>query len=102
VLCCTQVINAEGEGGLGVSARPWRRSGNLSALKVEVWSAIRAASLVIGDAGTEPELKLKAASTITTAGAVYLRILEGSEMQERIDALERLVHRRNGHGKPAL
>jgi hypothetical protein len=84
-----------------MSARPRRRSGNLSALKVEVWSAIRAASVMLGDPGAAADLKLKAASTLTTAGAVYLRILEGSEMQERIDTLERLVHRRNGHGKSA-
>jgi hypothetical protein len=89
----------KGEGGLGMSARPRRRSGNVSALKLEVWSAIRAASAIIGDPGAEADLKLKAASTLATAGAVYLRILEGSEMQERIDALEQLVHRRNGHGK---
>jgi hypothetical protein len=91
----------KGEGGLGMSARPRRRAGNLSALKLEVWSAIRAASVVIGDPGAEADLKLKAASTLATAGAVYLRILEGSEMQQRIDALERLVHRRNGHRKSA-
>jgi hypothetical protein len=89
----------KGRGGIGMSARPRRRSGNLSALKVEIWSAIRAASVIIADPTAEPDLKLKAASSIATAGAVYLRILEGSELQERIDALEQLVHRRNGHGK---
>jgi hypothetical protein len=84
-----------------MSARPRRRSGNLSALKVEVWGAIRAASLILGDPSAAADVKLKAASTLATAGAVYLRILEGSGMQARIDALEQLVHRRNGHGQSA-
>jgi hypothetical protein len=92
---------AKGEGGLGMSARPRRRSGNLSALKLEVWSAIRAASVILSDPGAAADLKLKAASTLATAGAVYLRILGGSETQERVEALEQLVQRRNGHGKSA-
>jgi hypothetical protein len=68
---------------------------------VEVWGAIRAASVILGDPGVAADVKLKAASTLATAGAVYLRILEGSETQERVEALEQLVHRRNGHGKSA-
>jgi hypothetical protein len=75
-----------------------RRSGNLSALKLEVWSAIRAASAIIGDPTSEPEVKLKAASTLATAGAVYLRILEGSELEERITRLEALSQRNGHHG----
>jgi hypothetical protein len=86
-----------------MSARPRRRAGNLSALKLELWSAIRAASVIIGGAGTEPELKLKAASTLATAGAVYLRILEGSDTENRVAQMETrmqsiLEQTRNGHG----
>ena len=75
-----------------MSARPRRRAGNFSALKLEVWSAIRAASAIIADPTTEPDLKLKAASTMATAGAVYLRILEGSETENRIAAMEAVMH----------
>jgi hypothetical protein len=84
-----------------MSTRLRRRSGNLSALKLEVWSGIRAASAIIADPRAEADLKLKAASTLATAGAVYLRLLEGGELASRIEALEQLVHRRNGHGQPA-
>jgi hypothetical protein len=69
----------EGEGGERMSARPQRRSGNLSALKVELWTAIRAASGMLDDAETTPELKLRAVSAIATAAAVYARILEGGK-----------------------
>jgi hypothetical protein len=103
VLCYTQVMNAEGEGGLGMSARPRRRSGNLSALKVELWAAIRAASAIVGDRDSEPELKLKAASTLATAGGVYLRILEGSDTEDRVAQMETLMRTvmeqaQNGYG----
>jgi hypothetical protein len=87
----------KGRGDTGMTARPRRRSGNLSALKVEIWGAIRAASAIIGDPHTEPDVKLKAASTLATAGAVYFRILEGSELQARLERLEALAQR-NGHG----
>jgi hypothetical protein len=85
-----------------MSARPRRRSGNLSALKVELCSAIRAVAVIVGDRCSEPELKLKAASTIATIGGVYLRILEGSETENRVSAMEAamqsiLEDTRNGH-----
>jgi hypothetical protein len=86
-----------------MGARPRRRSGNFLALKVEVWSAIRAASVIIADPTTEPDLKLKAASTMATAGAVYLRILDGSEIEDRVARMEAMMHTvldhaHNGHG----
>jgi hypothetical protein len=93
----------KGEGDHVMNARPRRRSGNLSALKLEVWSAIRAASTIIADATTEPELKLKAASTTATAGGVYLRILEGSDTEDRVTQMEAFMQSiveetRNGDG----
>jgi hypothetical protein len=99
-VCCSR---EGGGGGVGMSARPRRRSGNLSALKLELWSAIQAASVIIADSSTEPDLKLKAVSTIATAGAVYLRILEGSDTEARVAQMETLMHTvleqtRNGHG----
>jgi hypothetical protein len=39
----------KGEGDIAMSVRPRRRAGNIQALKVEVWSAIRAASAIIVD-----------------------------------------------------
>jgi hypothetical protein len=93
----------KGEGGIDMSARPRRRSGNLSALKLEVWGAIRAASVIMADPSTGPDVRLKAASTMATAGAVYLRILMGSETEDRIAEMEALMRTiveqaRHGHG----
>jgi hypothetical protein len=86
-----------------VSVRPRRRAGNIQALKVEVWSAIRAASAVITDPEADVELRLKAASAIATCSGVYLRILEGSETEDRVAQMEAMMHTvldqaENGHG----
>jgi hypothetical protein len=75
-------------GAPAIFRRPNRRSG----------AVFGPASAIIADPRAEADLTLKAASTLATAGAVYLRILEGSELQARIEALEEIVHRRNGHG----
>jgi hypothetical protein len=61
-----------------MKARPQRRSGNFAALKVEVWAAIRAASALLDDPETTPELRLRAVSAVATAGAVYAKLLEAT------------------------
>jgi hypothetical protein len=70
-----------------MSARPQRRSGNLPALKVEVWAAIRAASGIIADPETPTEMRLRAVSAIATAASVYRGILE-IDVQAQILAIE--------------
>jgi hypothetical protein len=86
-----------------MSVRPRRRAGNIQALKVELWGAIRAASAVITDPEADADLKLKAASTLATAGGVYLRILEGHETEDRVAQMEAMMHTvvaeaHNGYG----
>jgi hypothetical protein len=56
--------------------RPQRRSGNLSALKVELWAGIRYAAKLLEETETPPELKLRAVSALATAGSVYAKLLE--------------------------
>ena len=88
-----------------MSVRPRRRAGNIQALKVELWHAVRCASAVMSDSETEPELRLRAASAIATAGGVYLRILEGAETETRVADMERAIQAaldpaQNGYGPP--
>jgi hypothetical protein len=71
-----------------MSARPQRRSGNLSALKVELWAAIRATSAIIADPETPTELRVRAVSAMATASSVYARILYDHEIEQRLSALE--------------
>jgi hypothetical protein len=97
------MAGVKGEGDQAMSARPRRRSGNLSVLKLEIWSAIKAASAIMGDPDNEPELRLRAASAVATAGGVYIRILAGSETEDRVADLEVVMQSiveqaRNGNG----
>jgi hypothetical protein len=64
-----------------MKARPQRRSGNFSALKVELWASIREVSAVIAYPETTPDLKVRALSAIAAAGGVYLRLLESERQQ---------------------
>jgi hypothetical protein len=77
--------------------RPRRRAGDLSALKVELWTAIRAASAMVEDPESPPERRLRAISALSTAAAVYARILYDHELEQRLAALEVADRERNGH-----
>jgi hypothetical protein len=79
-----------------MSARPQRRSGNLSALKVELWAAIRHLSATIANAEVSPELRLRACSAMAANAGVYRQLLESSEFEARLTALERAMAERNG------
>jgi len=89
---------------VSLKPRPQRRSGNFSALKVEVWAAIRAASAMLSDPEITPELKLRAVSAIATAGAVYAKLLEHDTGDDKPDDLPgdiiviRSTSGSNGHG----
>jgi hypothetical protein len=62
-----------------MQGKPRRRrdSGDWCQLRVELWAGIKAASGLLDDAETTPELKLRAVSALATAAAVYARILQG-------------------------
>ena len=68
---------------MNANPRPQRRSGNFAALKVEMWSAIRAAAAMLDDPETTPELRLRAVSAVATAGAVYAKLLESRPDEDR-------------------
>lgn len=80
--------------------RPRRRAGDLQALKVELWTAIRAASALVEDPESPPERRLRAVSALSTAAAVYAKILVDTDIDTRLAALEAAdrAAERNGHG----
>lgn len=63
-----------------MSAKPRRRRdrGDLCQLRVELWAGIRAASAMVDDPETAPELKLRAVSALATAASVYAKLLEAT------------------------
>ena len=77
--------------------RPQRRSGNISALRVELWAGIRAAAGMLEDPDLPPEVRLRAVSALATAGSVYMKLLSEGDFGERLAALERAAEGR----KPA-
>jgi hypothetical protein len=74
-----------------MAARPQRRSGNLSALKVELWATIRYLSATIADVDGLPELRLRACSAMAANAGVYRQLLETSDLEQRLVALERAL-----------
>jgi hypothetical protein len=59
-----------------MKARRRRDRGDICQLRVELWAGIRAASLIVDDPETTPELKLRAVSALATAASVYAKLLE--------------------------
>jgi hypothetical protein len=86
-------------------ARSNRRHGNpgdLAALKRRLWRAFCDAEDVLDMEDISPDLRLKAISTMGTVGAIYAKLLEGSELESQVKEMEALMQSllasRNGHG----
>jgi hypothetical protein len=72
-------------------ARPRRRrgSGSLGQLKARLWAVIEYTSALVEDGEPLPhDLRLRACNSLTQAAATYYKILEGAELQARVEALE--------------
>jgi hypothetical protein len=80
-----------------MASRPQRRSGNLSALKVELWACIRFLSTTIANEDSSRELRLRACSAMAANAGVYRQLLETSDLEERLTALEQQMES-NHHG----
>jgi hypothetical protein len=59
-----------------MKSRRRRDRGDICQLRVELWAGIRAASAMVEDPETAPELKLRAVSALATAASVYAKLLE--------------------------
>jgi hypothetical protein len=63
------------------------RAGDMAALKSILWRAILSAEDVLVRA-QKPDVVLKAATTIAQASGYYTRLVETSELADRVAALE--------------
>lgn len=61
------------------------KPGDIAALRRLLWACLREAETVTE--ATDPELKLKAASTVATLGGIYLRALEQYDVARDIAQL---------------
>jgi hypothetical protein len=73
---------------MAAKRRGRRRSGDLRALKVEVWAAIRYLADTIEDAEASRESRLRACSAMATCAGVYKQLLETGELETCLAALE--------------
>jgi hypothetical protein len=77
------------------------KAGDVGQLRRLVWQACLEAEAVLLSA-EDPEVILKACHAVSQCGRQYLRLLEVSEMEQRLAAVEAklaLVGQRNGHAR---
>ncbi len=65
-----------------MKSRRRRDRGDICQLRVELWAGIRAASAMVEDPETAPELKLRAVSALATVASVYAKLLESKPEDE--------------------
>ena len=75
-------------------------AGDLRSVRVSLWWALRHAEYVLSTTRDE-SLRLRAVHAVTQASLAYCKVHETLTLDARVEALERLVTRRNGHEKPA-
>lgn len=64
------------------------RAGDLNNLKRRLWGAILRADRIVADDDQPPEVVLRAVSAMSTACGVYRGLLEASDLEARLAALE--------------
>jgi hypothetical protein len=75
-----------------------RQAGTLAQVRMTLWHAVQHAQFVMSTT-TDATTRLRAVHAITQASMAYCKLQETLDLQARVDALEQLVNRRNGHGK---
>jgi hypothetical protein len=74
-----------------------RQAGTLAQVRMTLWWAVQHAQFVMS-ATPDATMRLRAVHAITQASMAYCKVQETIDLQARVDALEHLVNRRNGHG----
>jgi hypothetical protein len=84
---------------MSAPVRKRHHSGSIGSLKGMLWASLCEAMRIVEDSKTPKVVRLRAISAVSTAGAVYAKLLEQSELEPRVEALEQaLQSRRNGLG----
>ncbi len=65
-----------------------RKAGSPDDLRAVVWEAVSAASAIVRDPDTAPELRLRAVHAITQAAGAYAKVYEATEFHARLRAIE--------------
>jgi hypothetical protein len=78
-----------------------RKPGDLPALKRRLWWGILHCTHVFEAEGMTTEQRLRAAHALSQLAMTFIKVVEVTDLQGRVDALEQLVNRRNWNGKPS-
>jgi hypothetical protein len=65
-----------------------RKPGGLAALTRVLWQALLEAEEILLAEDSEPEMRLRAANTLSQASLSYLRLIETGEYEARLRAIE--------------
>lgn len=77
-------------------ARQTRAPGDIKAVQARLWGALEAACGVLDDPESDAPLRLRAVHAVTQATATYAKVLEATEFEGRLRALEDQVNHANG------
>ena len=64
-------------------------AGTLDELRCKLWRCLDRVEGILGDEDAEPTLVLKAAHCLSQVGSTYVRLVEGTELEKRLEALEK-------------
>ena len=83
--------------GASRPTRPHRPVGDLEALRRKLWQAVIEAEALLLKPRASVSTKVRAIHALVQAGAAYHRLLQTTELEERVRRLEAAVHAR-GNG----
>jgi hypothetical protein len=77
--------------------RPHRPLSDLQDLRRKVWQAVIEADALLTKPRASISTKLRAIHALTQVAMAYQRIVQGTELEERVRRLEEAIHQRDGH-----
>jgi hypothetical protein len=70
-------------------------------LKRRLWWGILHCTHVFEAEGMTTEQRLRAAHALSQLAMTFMKVVEVSDLQARVEALEHLINRRSDNGKPS-
>ncbi len=77
-----------------------RKVGDLKALQRMLWWAVLRLRHIL-ETTDDPDLELKAIYALSTAAGAFIKATEVGQLQQQVEALQGLIHRRTGDGHPS-
>jgi hypothetical protein len=78
------------------SRKRHRKAGDMAALKRRLWRALCEAEDILDEPERTPELRLKCVQAMATAAGYYRQLLETSDLEQQLAAIEARLARGEG------